>query len=53
MLVDPMGMIRREAGVRTPELLVAEIDLEEVVRARAGLAWWRDRRPDLYGPLVG
>jgi predicted amidohydrolase len=53
MLVDPMGMIRREAGVRTPELLVVEIDLEEVVRARAGLAWWRDRRPDLYGPLVG
>lgn len=53
MLVDPMGMIRCEAGVREPELLVAEIDLDAVVRARAGLAWWRDRRPDLYGPLVG
>ena len=46
-------MIRAEAGTQAPELLVAEIDLEEVTRARSGLAWWRDRRPDLYGPLVG
>jgi predicted amidohydrolase len=52
MLVDPLGMIRCEAGVNAPQLLVSEIDLDEVVRARAGLAWWRDRRPDLYGPLV-
>jgi len=52
MVVDPLGMIRAEAGIERPELLVAEIDLDEAVRARAGLAWWRDRRPDLYGPLV-
>lgn len=52
LLADPMGMIQAEAGTRAPELLVAEIDLEEVTRARASLAWWRDRRPDLYGPIV-
>ncbi len=53
MLVDPMGTIVAEAGTESTELLVARIDLDEVAAARAGLAWWRDRRPDLYGPLVG
>jgi predicted amidohydrolase len=52
MLVDPMGMIRAEAGTESTGLVVAEIDLGEVAQARSGLAWWRDRRPDLYGPLV-
>lgn len=53
MVVDPLGMIRCEAGTDSAQLLVSEIDLDEIGRARAGLAWWRDRRPDLYGPLVG
>ena len=52
MLVDPMGMIRAEAGTESTQLVVAEIDLGEVASARTGLAWWRDRRPELYGPLV-
>ena len=52
-VVDPLVMVRAEAGTDDPGLLVHEIDLDEVVHARAGLAGWRDRRPDLYGPLVG
>ena len=42
-----------EAGSDAPELLVAQIDLDAVGAARKKFPWWRDRRPDLYGPLVG
>jgi N-carbamoylputrescine amidase len=52
MVVDPRGTIVAEAGTQAPELLVATIDLDEVTAARAKFPWWRDRRPDLYGPLV-
>ena len=51
MIVDPRGMILAEAGTKEPELLVREIDLDEVERARKKFPWWRDRRPDLYGKL--
>jgi N-carbamoylputrescine amidase len=53
MVVDPRGMIAAEAGTAGPELLALTIDLEAVVRARKDFPWWRDRRPDLYGPVVG
>ncbi|WP_291296339.1 carbon-nitrogen hydrolase family protein [Elioraea sp.] len=52
MVVDPRGMIAAEAGTDGEALLVATIDLDEVVRARKDFPWWRDRRPDLYGPVV-
>ncbi|MCC6869376.1 MAG: hypothetical protein IT522_11205 [Burkholderiales bacterium] len=52
MIVDPRGSIVAEAGTQAPELLVATIDVADVSVARAKFPWWRDRRPDLYGPLV-
>ena len=52
MVVDPRGTIVAEAGTKDDELLVAQIDLDDVAAARARFPWWRDRRPDLYGPLV-
>jgi predicted amidohydrolase len=52
MIVDPRGSIVAEAGSAAPELLVARIDLDAVTTARKRLPWWRDRRPELYGPLV-
>jgi N-carbamoylputrescine amidase len=52
MVVDPRGMIVGEAGTGAPELLVAQIDLDDVSKARKKFPWWRDRRPDLYGGLV-
>ena len=52
MVVDPRGMIASEAGTEGEELLVATIDLDEAVRARKDFPWWRDRRPDLYGPVA-
>lgn len=52
MIVDPRGMIQAEAGTESPQLLTAEVDLDAVTAARKKFPWWRDRRPDLYGPLV-
>jgi predicted amidohydrolase len=52
MLVDPRGMIAAEAGSASPQLLTAQIDLDAVPAARKKFPWWRDRRPDLYGPLA-
>jgi N-carbamoylputrescine amidase len=52
MVVDPRGTIVAEAGTRDAELLTATVDLDDVTAARAQFPWWRDRRPDLYGPLV-
>lgn len=52
MVVDPLGMIAAEAGTLSPQLLTAQVDLDAVSAARKKFPWWRDRRPDLYGPLV-
>jgi predicted amidohydrolase len=52
MVVDPRGMIVAEAGSERTQLLTQEIDLDAVSAARKKFPWWRDRRPDLYGPLV-
>jgi N-carbamoylputrescine amidase len=38
---------REEEGV-----VVASVDMDEVDRARAAWGFFRDRRTDLYGPLV-
>jgi N-carbamoylputrescine amidase len=52
MVVDPRGTIVVEAGTAAPELLTAQIDLDDVSAARKKFPWWRDRRPELYGPLT-
>lgn len=52
MIVDPRGTILAEAGTENEELITCEIDLDLVVRARKLFPWWRDRRPDLYQPLI-
>lgn len=52
MVVDPRGMIVAEAGTLAPQLLTVQVDLDAVSAARKKFPWWRDRRPDLYGPRV-
>jgi N-carbamoylputrescine amidase len=52
MIVDPRGAVIAEAGDEKEELLVATLDLGEVATARRDFPWWRDRRPDLYTPIV-
>lgn len=52
MVVDATGAIITEAGGEKEELLVAELDLGRVRGDRKKIPWSRDRRIDLYGPLV-
>ncbi|HWN67057.1 MAG TPA: nitrilase-related carbon-nitrogen hydrolase, partial [Haliangium sp.] len=41
-----------ELGAADEGVITATIDLEEMRRYRAGFGFFRDRRPDLYGPLL-
>ncbi len=53
MIVDPIGAdIVALASSDKAEVLVATVDLDNVAAAQTSLPWWRDRRPELYGPLA-
>lgn len=41
-----------EFGAEEEGVLVASIDLDEAAKHRAGMGFYRDRRPDLYGRLA-
>ena len=50
---DPRGQfIEDKASDQDAELVIREFDLEMVEAVRNGWAFYRDRRPDTYGPLV-
>jgi len=34
------------------ELIVADLDLDEIKQVRTHWQFYRDRRPDMYGPLT-
>ncbi|RDI94566.1 N-carbamoylputrescine amidase [Meiothermus sp. QL-1] len=51
-IADYMGNKLAEAGRSEETILLAELDLEAARRFRAGFGFFRDRRPDLYGPLL-
>ncbi len=51
-IADYMGNKLVEAGRSEETVLVAELNLEEARTFRASFGFFRDRRPDLYGPLL-
>ncbi|WP_027882784.1 N-carbamoylputrescine amidase [Meiothermus rufus] len=51
-IADYMGNKLVEAGRSEETVLVAELNLEEARAFRAGFGFFRDRRPDLYSPLL-
>ena len=51
-IAGPTGEIVAEAGREGEAAVRAEFDLDEVRRRRASWGLFRDRRPDLYGPLT-
>jgi beta-ureidopropionase len=51
-IVNPRGQIEAQASYGDDELLVHEIDLGMVREVRDTWQFFRDRRPDLYGPLT-
>ena len=51
-IVNPRGQIEAQASYGDDELLVHKIDLDMVREVRDTWQFFRDRRPDLYGPLT-
>ena len=51
-IADQTGAKVAEAGVDEQAVLTATFDLEEIRAQRAAWGLFRDRRPDLYGPLL-
>jgi len=52
MFVNPKGEIIARAGGQNDEIIYADIDLEMIKEVRDDWGFFRDRRPDLYHPLV-
>jgi N-carbamoylputrescine amidase len=50
-VVDPAGTVLAQASGDTPEALAAQLDLNQVASVRLQRTMYRDRRPDLYGPV--
>jgi N-carbamoylputrescine amidase len=51
-IADFTGEIIAEAGRTEEAVLVAPLDLDAARAFRSGMGFFRDRRPDLYGPLL-
>src|SRR5262249_33150684 len=49
---DPRGRILAQASRDRDELCSAELDLQLIADVRAQWQFYRDRRPELYGPLT-
>jgi N-carbamoylputrescine amidase len=50
---DPRGKILAEGSTDRDELVIADLDLDMIREVRNYWQFYRDRRPDLYGPLTG
>ncbi|MEO7774513.1 MAG: N-carbamoylputrescine amidase [Steroidobacteraceae bacterium] len=51
-IVDQFGAKVAEAGEEDEAVLIASFDLDELAQLRDNWFVFRDRRPDLYGPLL-
>ena len=51
-VVNPRGEIVAQASADSDELLIHEIDLDMVREIRNNWQFFRDRRPELYDPLI-
>jgi N-carbamoylputrescine amidase len=51
-IAGPTGEIVSDMDDRTPGVVVAEFDLDTIARQRRSWGVFRDRRPDLYAPLM-
>jgi N-carbamoylputrescine amidase len=52
-IADPTGGIVAELGRSDEGVVCASFDLDEIARMRASWGLFRDRRPELYGVLMG
>jgi beta-ureidopropionase len=52
LIANPRGEIIAQASDTDEDVVVADVDLSLIPELRAMWGYYRDRRPDLYGPLV-
>jgi predicted amidohydrolase len=52
MIVSPLGEVIADVDGEAEGIVAAELDREEVFRARRRYPMFRDRRPDLYHPIT-
>lgn len=52
-IAGPRGEVLAQAGRNDEAVVLATVDLEATAELRAGWGLFRDRRPELYGPLAG
>jgi len=52
-VADAEGRMVARAGTLTEELLLCDLDLDALPGCTARRLFLRDRRPDLYGPMLG
>ena len=50
--VDPRGTFLATGSEDNSELVVADLNMETIEEVRRIWQFYRDRRPDSYGPLV-
>jgi N-carbamoylputrescine amidase len=51
-VANPRGEIIAQAGDTGEDIAIADVDVAVIPELRAMWGYYRDRRPDLYGPLV-
>jgi N-carbamoylputrescine amidase len=52
LIANPRGEIMAEASATHEDIVMADVDLSVIPELRALWGYYRDRRPDLYGPVV-
>ena len=52
MIVSPRGEILAEASGTKDDITVADVDLSALPQLRELWGYYRDRRPEMYGPVV-
>jgi N-carbamoylputrescine amidase len=52
VIVNPRGEILSQGSDTREDIVIADVDLSVIPELRALWGYYRDRRPDMYGPVV-
>jgi N-carbamoylputrescine amidase len=52
LIINPRGEILAQASDIREEIVTADVDLSVIAELRALWGYYRDRRPEMYGPVV-
>ena len=52
MSCDPRGQMLKVGSHDKDEIVIADLDFDQILEVRKVWQFFRDRRPETYGPLV-